>query len=284
MPLSNFSNIFNCIHLRSGKIISGIALLFILFPSSRCAYSQNMEYGLFGGIAYYLGDLNPGVHFRNIQPAYGIFGRYNIDPRWAVKLSATRGKVKSFSGNSNYLPERQLGFESPVTDVSAVAEFNFFPYITGSHRNYFTPYIYAGVCVFWFNPSSNGQLLRPLGTEGQNIGFEGRKPYATYSFGIPFGLGVKYGLSSKIGLTLFWEMHKTFTDYLDDVSKTYYLNGNAIDPNNPAEILSDPTTSHQPGMQRGNSNTNDWYSFTGITISYKFNLPGSKKCKDIYAK
>jgi len=247
-------------------------------------YSQNMEYGLYGGIAYYLGDLNPGVHFKNVQPAYGIFGRYNFDPRWAVKLSATRGKVKSYSGKSSYLPDRQLGFVSPVTDISAVAEFNFFPYITGSQRNYFTPYIYAGVGVFWFNPSYNGHLLKPLGTEGQNVGYEGRKPYSTFSFEIPFGLGLKYSLTSKIGLTLFWEMHKTFTDYLDDVSKTYFLNGYAINPNNPAEILSDPTMNHQPGMQRGNPNTNDWYSFSGITIAYKFNLPGSKKCKDIYAK
>jgi hypothetical protein len=282
--LSNFRNKFISIQLRSGKVLICIVLTIILLPDPGRAYSQNMEYGLFGGIAYYLGDLNPGVHFKNVQPAYGIFGRYNIDPRWAVKLSATRGKVKSYSGTSSFLPDRQLGFESPVTDISAVAEFNFFPYITGSQRNYFTPYIYAGVGVFWFNPSYNGHLLRPLGTEGQNVGFAGRKPYSTFSFDIPFGLGVKYSLTSKIGLTLFWEMHKTFTDYLDDVSKTYYLNGYAIDPNNQAQILSDPTMNHQPGMQRGNSNTNDWYSFTGITIAYKFNLPGSKKCKDIHSK
>ena len=81
-------------------------------------------------------------------------------------------------------------------------------------------------------------------------------------------------------MTLFWEMHKTFTDYLDDVSQTYYLNSQNINPNNPEEVLSDPSLNHQPGMERGNPKNMDWYSFTGLTLTYKFNLHGSRKCRD----
>jgi hypothetical protein len=75
-------------------------------------------------------------------------------------------------------------------------------------------------------------------------------------------------------------MHKTFTDYLDDVSQTYYLNSNNINPNDPAEMLSDPSLTHQPQMQRGNPETKDWYSFSGLTLTYKFNIHSKRKCRD----
>jgi hypothetical protein len=72
-------------------------------------------------------------------------------------------------------------------------------------------------------------------------------------------------------------MHKTFTDYLDDVSQTYYLNSHS---NDPASYLSDPTLNHQPGMERGDPNNQDWYSFSGLTLTYKFNIHGSRKCRE----
>ena len=243
--------------------------------------AQSIETGLFGGGSYYIGDLNPGKQFQNYQIAYGVLVRYNIDDRWAVKLSGYRGTVKGNSTQSKYMPERDLSFSSPVTDVSAEVEFNFFDFYVGSRKNWITPYIYTGFSFFLFNPKNGGVSLRELGTEGQNVGYEGRKPYKTYSFGIPFGLGVKISLARRLGLAVFWEIHKTFTDYLDDVSKTYYLDGPAINKDDPTQYLSDPTLSYTPGMQRGNSRTNDWYSFSGITLTYKFNLLSPRRCRDL---
>ena len=255
-----------------------------LLMSASPVYSQILEFGAFGGGAYYLGDLNPGKHFQQVQIAYGILGRYNIDERWTVKLGVSRGMLQGNSESSTFLPGSNLKFTSPVTDISAVAEFNFFNYFTGSRREFITPYIYAGIGVFWFNPEANGNTLRSMGTEGQNIGYEGRKRYSTMSISFPFGLGMKYSLSRKLCLTVFWEMHKTLTDYLDDVSKTYYLHGPLIDPNDPAAVHSDPSFNHEPGMQRGNSHTQDWYSFAGVGLTYKFILQGTKKCKDLRHK
>ena len=260
--------------------LSLIALFFTVFLFSGSA--QDLEVGVYGGGSYYLGDLNPSNHFQGTQIAYGVVARYNFNTRWAVKLSGYRGKVKGNSADSWFLPYREIQFESPITDISAVAEFNFLPYFTGSKRNYITPYVYAGIGLFFFKPSAEGTDLQPLGTEGQQIGYEGRKPYSQVSFSIPFGLGVKFSVSRRIGLAAFWELHKTFTDYVDDVSKTYYLNGEAIDRNDTQQYLSDPSLNHEPGMQRGNSQNQDWYSFSGITITYKFALDANKKCRDVY--
>jgi len=263
-----------------GMKLSLITLFSIVFLFSGSA--QDLEVGMYGGGSYYLGDLNPSNHFQGTQIAYGVLARYNFNTRWAVKLSGYQGKIVGNSADSWFLPDRNIQFSSPVTDISAVAEFNFLPYFTGSKRKFITPYVYAGIGMFFFKPSSNGAKLKPLGTEGQQVGYEGRKPYSLVSFNIPFGLGVKLSVSRKIGITAFWEMHKTFSDYLDDISKTYYLDGTSIDPNDPQQYFSDPALSHQPGMQRGNSRNHDWYSFYGITITYKFALLGGKKCRDEY--
>lgn len=256
----------------------------LLFTITHRIFPQTFEVGLFGGDSYYLGDLNPGKHFQYPQLAYGMLIRYNFDSRWTVKLSGSRGVVKGASSTSTFLPDNKLKFESPITDISGVVEFNFFDYFTGSDRDYFTPFIYTGIGVFWFNPSSDGQKLRSLGTEGQNDKYQGRKPYSTTSLAIPFGLGVKYSLSRRICIAAFWEMHKTFTDYIDDVSTTYYLNGPAINPNDQTKVLSDPSMNHQPGMQRGNSSNKDWYSFSGVTITYKFTIRAKRRCRDIHHK
>jgi hypothetical protein len=241
---------------------------------------SSMEVGLFGGDAYYIGDLNPGTPFRMAQIAYGVMTKYNVDDRWSVKLAITHGNVKGNSGNTAFLPGRDLSFITPITDFSLMAEFNFFPYFIGSRWNWITPYLYAGIGGFTFQPTSGGVNLQPLGTEGQKTGYDGRKPYSTLGVNIPFGLGVKISIGRRIGLTTFWEMHKTFTDYIDDVSTTYYLNGSTITAGDVGANLSDPTHNHLPGMQRGNPNTKDWYSFSGVTLTYKFDLKGSRKCKE----
>jgi hypothetical protein len=88
-------------------------------------------------------------------------------------------------------------------------------------------------------------------------------------------------LTSRLGLAVYWEMHKTFTDYLDDVSTTYYLDGKTIAADNQAAVLSDPTRNHQPGMQRGNASNRDWFAFFGLAVTYKFNLLASRKCRDL---
>ena len=261
-------------------MIKKVLLLFFIFCGVGLNAQKSIEIGLFGGTSYYLGDLNPGFHFRQPDVAYGAVARYNINPRWAMKLSIYRGKLKGDDATTKANEDRNLGFESKITDFSYVVELNFFDYVTGSTRNSLTPYIFAGVSVFLFKPTSGGADLNAMGTEGQNVGYDGRSPYKLFSFAIPFGIGFKYSLNKRLGVAFEWGMRKTFTDYIDDVSKTYYLDGESINRNDQAQVLSDPTFDHKPGMQRGDPKTKDWYNFTGISITYKINLSNNFKCTD----
>jgi hypothetical protein len=255
-------------------------LTFALALSGMTTFAQTMEVGMFGGLSYYLGDLNPAIHFLAPRTAYGVVARYNLDTRWVIKASAYRGKIigDDRMGSTNDI--RGLKFESKITDVSVTAEFNFFDYITGSRRSTITPYIFGGIGMVFFKPTADGVDLRSIGTEGQNVGFDGRKPYNLVAFSIPFGLGAKYSINSRLCLSAEWGLRKCFTDYLDDVSTTYYLDGSQINTSNPEEVLSDPTFLHQPRQERGNPSTNDWYNFTGISLTYKFRLFSKKKCPD----
>ena len=144
-------------------------LFFVLLMVAAPGYSQTLEVGLFGGDSYYIGDLNPGTHFKNVQLAYGVLARYNIDTRWSVKINGYRGKIKGNSSSTNFLPDRNLSFESSIFDISAVAEFNFLNYFTGSHKDFISPYIYGGISVFFYDPMANGLSLRDLGTEDRGL-------------------------------------------------------------------------------------------------------------------
>lgn len=267
--------------MRLGIIMKRITLIILLGIMSLGLNAQKtMEIGLFGGGSYYLGDMNPGLHFLMIKPAYGLVTRMNLDPRWSVKLSAYQGTVAGDDRETAAVENRDLYFTSDITDISAVVEFNFFTYITGSTRNFLSPYIFGGIGVFMFNPEADGISLVDLGTEGQNVGFDGRSPYQTTQLAIPFGFGFKYSLNKRLGFAFEWGLRKTFTDYIDDVSKTYYLDGGSINPSNEAEYYSDPTMDHNAYVGRGNSSNMDWYTFFGMTLTYKFRIGGNNRCTD----
>jgi len=272
-------------HNQGGYLVF-LVFLGMLLPMVLRAQSS-LEVGLQGGVAYYNGDINPALPFVMPQAAFGTLARYNFDKRWSVQLSYTHAKVKGDDLISKAVKNRLLNFITTIDDISLSGEFNFMDYFTGSKKTAFSPYLIGGAGFFFYTPRGKraGQLydLRALGTEGQNVGYENRKPYKSYSFAAVFGAGIKYSLSKHLGVGVEWTMHKTFTDYLDDVSSTYYLDATTLDPNDltTAEYFSDPSLSHLSGEQRGNSNNNDWFSFTSLSLTYKINLIKNKGCNGL---
>ncbi len=252
-------------------------LFFVIFASlTSFAQKRQNEIGAFAGVSYYIGDLNPAIQFLKPQLAFGGVFRHNFNNRLAVRAQGFYGKVTASDELSKENLDRNLNFESQIIEFGGQFEVNFFEYFIGSKKNFWTPYFFVGASGFLFNPKGvvNGELveLRSLRTEGQG------SAYSNFSVAIPFGIGLKYSLNDYFGLGLEWGMRKTFTDYLDDVSTTYYLDnpdGTVI-----AQLASDPTLSHKKDMQRGNSKNNDWYSFAGILITVKFNLFTKEKCLD----
>ncbi len=236
--------------------------------------NKSIEIGALGGISYYNGDINPGKPFVQPQPVYGIIGRYNFTDRWAVKVSLSHGNITGNDKFSKAVLNRNLSFKTDINEIAVTGEFNFMKYNTGSTMYIFSPYLLGGFSTFQYTPRSlTGTNLRNIGTEGQIIGYRNRKQYKNYSFALIFGFGFKYSLTKKLGFAVEWGMRKTFTDYLDDISTTYYQNK--------VKGLSDPTGKHLKGEQRGNSKTKDWYNFTTASITYKIDLNKGQNCKKL---
>lgn len=269
------------------KIMQRISLLllFIIFLSLGVAAQRSSEIGLSVGGSYYNGELNPGKPFVNTKAAYGIFYRRNLNSRLAWQVHGVRGTLKGADGSSSNFTGRNLNFETKVTEFAAQFEVNFFDYFIGSERNKLSPYVFGGAGVFLFKPTAsvNGSKyeLQSVGTEGQGA-VGGPKQYKLTQLSFPFGLGLKYSLGRYVGLGFEWGMRKTTTDYIDDISGTYYMDLAGTDPDNatPAQLLSDPTLSHNAGMQRGNSKNKDWYSFALVSISFKFRFFQKESCLD----
>jgi len=268
--------------LHASKIMRKITifLLFMVVLTPFADAQKSGDLGLLGGVTYYIGDLNPAMPFRMSKPAYGIMYRQNFNSRISLRVHGIRGTVAGDDAVSKTNPERNLNFESTITEAGMQLEINFFDYFIGSKMHSITPYIFGGASVFFFKPFGNlpgGKIeLQPLTTEGQS------KAYNLYSFSVPFGIGVKYSVSKLIGVGAEWGMRKANTDYLDDISQTYYLDLAGKDPATATlnELASDPLLSHNAGMQRGNSRNTDWYSFAGVSVTVKIRMLSKERCLD----
>jgi hypothetical protein len=262
------------------KILTHCFLLIVFFASAqgynRSREGKSQDICLYGGLSYYIGDLNQLGHFRYLDFAGGLGYRFNLDPRFALRGNIWLGKLRASDADdsSPVQRNRNLSFQSWIGEVSVQAEFNFLPFKIGT-QDLFAPYIFLGVGAFRFNPyttvGGRDYDLRPLSTEGQGTTYApGVSRYSLTQFTIPFGLGFKWSVAKHLGIGVEWGMRKTFTDYIDDVSTTYpeptALNSViAMQLSNPT-LNSDPTIDYA-GRQRGDSKSTDWYNYTGVVIS-----------------
>jgi len=225
--------------------------------------AQNSEFGLFLGGSYYMGELNPRKHFAEVtSPAIGIYHDAHINSRYSWRTIATFGKLKANDnlteiGLNNY---RNLQFETNIYELSGQIHFNFLPYGSSITKKPFTPYIFVGLAIFHVNPH-----VSSIGSDTLSTALPKEDYTRTLtSVSMPFGLGFK-AIFGTISLGIEWSFRKTFTDDVDGVDNQYSI-GNIND---------EPEQYPQPkGFQKGTFNTFDWYSYAGITISFR---PGPKK-------
>ena len=265
-----------------------IIIILITFFSVINVTAQTPEIGVFGGGAYYIGDLNPYAHFNQTNYALGIIYRHNLDnERIALRVQAIYGKVSGNDAKSNDLNQlnRNLNFSSSVLEIGPLIEINFIDYIVGvMSRKKFkfqTPYLFAGITYFKMNPlgTYEGQTveLQPLATEGQETSQNAsQNRYGLKQISIPLGLGYKFNITKRFAISLEYGIRKTFTDYLDDVSGRYPdLQLLSSEAGQLSADMSDRTVNEEGytnlnyGMSRGNSKNKDWYSFFGAIISFR---------------
>ena len=227
-----------------------ITLLFFLLSPFILLKAQHSEVGVLLGTSYYVGEINQtGLVLNQPSMALGVFYRKNLSTRYSYRIGVNYGELSAKDNfYSNGLSEwRSLSFSGRIIEGNALFEFNFLPYqINNRSTSWFSPYVFIGVAIFGVSPEVNSETTAKI-SEIETV----------IAPSIPFGMGVKFNLAHNMGISLEWGMRKTFTDEVDGLPETFV-----------------------GGYQLSNSKNNDWYSFLGITLNYKF-LTQKDRCPGV---
>lgn len=296
--------------LHAHRLACFIVLILNCFFSAK-SFSQSLiignekarvEVGINIGPSFFLGDLggNRGkgttfikdVNLSLTKIMKGAFLTVYPNEWMGVRVAAEIGKLEAQDAiidtkgvNELWRKQRNLDFRSNISEAYIAGELFPLMLLNSGDEDYkprLRPYGVIGVGVFHFNPQgsltdANGNkkwyYLKPLHTEGEGFAeYPDIKNYSLTQVNIPMGFGAKYYLSDRVNISLEVLHRKTFTDYIDDVSKNY------IDPAlfdkylSPADaaiakqihdkvvgIVTPSVTRYAPGTQRGNPNQNDAY-------------------------
>lgn len=229
-----------------------IILTISIFCIMNTTSAQTYEAGIMLGGLNYVGDvgsssfMKPGDYLSSQKIAFGGIFKWNRSPRHSFRFSLLRGETFANDNNAEdgRRSNRRFKFETEITELSAGLEYTFWEWnLHDSKRPQITPYLYTGITYFFSNEffEEGGQLKK--GDEISN-------------FSLPMVVGIKGTISRKLILALEFGARYTFTDNLD---------GSA------SEEISSQT--NYPTF--GNSNMNDWYIFSGLTLTYTF---GRRPC------
>lgn len=230
------------------------------------------------------------------RPSVHLGFRYRKNPILSFKLNLIYGLV---AGRDSLTKEpfrrnRNLSFKSPIFETSLQAEISVLQLkstksryvlrgVRGKSGIDLNIYLYGGIGGFYFNPKAKlgGKWwsLQPLGTEGQGIAAS-RSPYKRVQACFPIGVGFRLPLSDK-NWTIGFEygIRLTTTDYIDDVSTTYFSPTLISQKYGPvAAQLSNRSNPSSPdylplstgtGQQRGDPTDKDAYMMGTITLTYR---------------
>ena len=224
-----------------------INIIFLLSSTINC-YSQFLEPGVSVGLNSYSGDLKRGYSPFPGQMGLEVFNRFNISSHQTFKVSYKRGSIggKEIINDALSL-NRDMWFKSKVSEFSGKIEYNFLDYFDEVTKHNFTPYVFFGLgATILKNVEEREEILNSK----------------ELFINIPFGMGFKYLINRQFSIALEIEIKKTFNDNIDYMSGANTKNINQVTGLNFNNSIKN--------YQYGSGNDNDFYYFTGISISYIF--------------
>lgn len=290
-------------------LILGCLLLSFITANSQAWKQVRHEFSFGVGASNFLGDLGGskgiGTHglkdlkMRMTRPTVALGYKYMLSPYFSVKGSAIWSLLSGDDAvtKNSVRNTRNLSFRSNIGEFAAFVEY--YPNaelirprykikgVSGNNAFALMPYFFTGIGVTIFNPKANynGKWipLQPLGTEGQGLAGRPEK-YQRVTIAFPIGIGAKYLIDRQWTIGFELSLRYTTTDYMDDVSTSYYMADEIANANGVmAGILSDRTNDPSKGItgvqklgdgrnnyfQRGNPRYNDAYMFGIFSVHYR---------------
>jgi hypothetical protein len=212
----------------------------LVFFSTQISSAQINEFGFFLGGSNFIGDIGATDYIAPKQLAYGAIYKWNRSPRHSYRISLLLTELEGIDKESDDPSRKIRGYEfnNDIVELSVGMEFTFFDFDLHDGGRASTPYIYTGISLtfhdnFYFE---DGEIVK--------------EETASYQYGIPMVLGYKTVISKDFIFAVEVGARYTFSDEID---------GSV--PDNLA-VFGNNTF--------GNETNNDWYTFTGVTLTYTF--------------
>ncbi|MGA9638772.1 DUF6089 family protein [Flavobacterium sp.] len=212
---------------------------------STALFSQIHEVGVFIGGSNFIGDVGSTTYIAPNKLAFGLLYKWNKSPRHAYRISYTQSNLDSNDLDSKETSRSGRGyhFENNIKELSLGLEFNFFDFNLHEFGNKTTPYVHSGI-----------NYIRYSSMYFNNGNKEAQEDSRRASLAIPITIGIKTKLNRRFILAIETGARYTFADDID---------GSKVANENLSQL------------NFGNINNNDWYVFSGITLTYTF---GEKPC------
>ena len=220
-----------------------VFVFFVCLLSGSFSFAQIHEIGIFAGGSNYIGDVGSTTYISPEKLAVGVMYKWNRSPRHSWRISFTQSQLSANDADSDSQARQQRGyaFKNDLKEVSLGLEFNFFDFNLHDGKQKFTPYVYTGLSGFIYQ-----EMYFAAG--------ETKDDYRAGGLAVPMILGFKTNVSDNWIIGIEAGARWTFTDNLDG---------------------SNPKNENLEALKFGNINNNDWYVFTGLTLTYTF---GNKPC------
>jgi Domain of unknown function (DUF6089) len=222
-----------------------LASVIFILTYSFFGHSQTYEVGGFLGGSNFIGDVGKTTYIAPNNLAFGGIFKWNRSERHSFRGSIIVSEISGDDTDSSEKRRQQRGysFNNTITEFSAGLEFNFWEFNLHSGYPQSTPYLYTGLTYFTY------KALYRRGTTIVDYDSAG-------TVAIPMVIGLKTTLGTQFILGFEIGARYTFTDGLDG--------------SNPVGSLSS-----EEGLTFGNTNSDDWYVFTGVTLTFSF---GRRPC------
>lgn len=202
-------------------------------------FAQTYELGGMVGGSNYIGDVGDTKYINPNQLAVGGLFKWNRSPRHSFRASAIFSKITAddLDSDDQRRVARGYEFKNNIKEFSLGMEYTFWEYNTHSSQPVHSPYLYTGITYFLFDDLYRDADNKMV-ADGNNS-----------ALAIPIVLGYKMSLTRFVSLGFEIGARYTFTDNLDG---------------------SNPSGAGGMDYTFGNLNSNDWYVFSGITLTFAF--------------
>lgn len=227
-------------------------LIWIFIVFSSLLNAQVNEVGIWLGGSNLIGDVGATLFINPKSAANGLVYKYNKNPRIAYRIGLTNLTLdlNDAEATNEIQQSFQVSLQKTITELSVGIEFNFFEYNLATRKQHQTPYLFLGLAALQYKAAQSTSVLV---SRDNRVNYENER-----SLAIPFGIGFKRQLFRNIAFALETRWQYAFKDNIDDSSFI-------------AENLLPNTLSEKSKFN--NNTTNDWYTFTGISLVYTFGRP-----------